>query len=144
MDHCNCVENILKGSKDGEMLTQAIENDALIKGNGIEVAQTFQLLDIFWRLSVWHFLWIKCGIREWRVKDVFKIFSRDIRRMEFVSSAWIEQLWWGRTRLVFHKNKYLGLEFRSMIWTRAINLRLVGLRWYLKSFDCGLSPSERG
>ena len=36
MDHCNCVENILKGSKDGKMLTQAIENDALIKDNGTE------------------------------------------------------------------------------------------------------------
>lgn len=39
---------------------------------------------------------------------------------------------------------YLDLEFRTVIWMGDINLRVVDIICYLKSFDCRRSPSERG
>lgn len=44
MGHYNCDENILKGSRDGRMLTQGIENDCLSKDDSTEVPKTFYIL----------------------------------------------------------------------------------------------------
>lgn len=156
----NYVENKLNvGSKDGKMrrLQKLTWQKMTVWARMVRYHCWSEVFSSCIYCESWgHEIFCGCGVWESRVKNDFKVFSLSIEGIKLVLSvvektthraALMRKI---KPSVCFSKTTsqqkfgYLGLEFKSMIWTGGKNLGVVDIRWYLKPFDFKRSSSERG